>query len=116
MKVYSEKITANHRGTVFQGLFEALELAANFDDHTEGAEFDKRVRELMGDPCLQIVDLRKASNRLKHQDSDKQMPEYPDDMKVFDYVRRLRPITTAVLLRRLRETVGGSADRSSSVE
>lgn len=116
LKKYSEKITANHRETVFQGLFEALEQAVNFDSHTQGAEFDKMVRQLMGDPYLSISDLRDVNNRLKHQDSDEQMSRYPDLTEVFHYVRLLRPITAAVLLRRLRETVGGSTDRPSGVE
>lgn len=113
LKTYARGIVAHDREEVLKDLFVALEKAVNFDNRDSKLdnkdkkdEFEKDVRRLAGDQSLKISDFNRANNRLKHSSSKEQLSKQPDDTRFLCFVRRWRPITVAIMLRRLREAVG----------
>ena len=106
LESYSHGIVSHHRDEVLKGLYAALENAVNFDEDVSGPEFDTKTRTLVGNHTLQIERIRKAYARLKHPASEKQLPDYPDRLAVFWFVKELRPTAAKAILLRLKEATG----------
>ena len=106
LKAYSRGIVSQYREEVFKSLFVALEKAVNFDNDDDKVKFEGKVAQSgPGDQSLLISDFNWVNNRSKHSSSKIQLSKQPDATGFFHLVMQWRPITSAIVLRRLKEVV-----------
>ena len=103
LDAYLRGIQATDASHVFKGLYEAMELAVNFDrSDRKDKDFDMEVRRIMGDSTISIGVFRRFNNRTKHPDNNEQHKVYETGKANIDrYICTLRPITTTTILCRL---------------
>ena len=103
LKAYSRGIAARDQEGVLGGLYVALEKAVNFNRDVSGAEFDLKVRDLLGDESLPIGDIRKTNDRLKHISSKDQFSNQTDREGMRQHIASLRHAAAKIILFRLEE-------------
>ena len=102
---YLEGTQSTDEYSSFPSLFASLEQAINYDgSRDEGLEFDKKTRNVLPNRQWWPIDkLRRANNRLKHADTEKQRASYLDRAELTKCIRYLRPIAAEVILHRLSQ-------------
>ena len=104
LTAYGDGMQATSALQMFKRIYEAMELAVNFDgSNSGGSDLDKMVKHIIGDNTIPIATFRNFNNSTKHSSKDANRADYETGKaNINRYTRTLRSITTTVILCRLK--------------
>lgn len=100
IRAYSEKVVSPYPRIVFQGLFEAAEIATC--KKLEGPDLDREIAGMVGMNGMDAIveGFRCKNNRLKHPDT-RPTDKDPETQDILNTIVKFRPKVTKLLLKRL---------------